>query len=318
MRGIAASGVWIGAVSVPGSRFDFQRRGVASAMTSRSGQLSEPPSMRRWAVDAATQGAAPSGEVTISRGPVLVRWRTATSAPAGCTQEARPVALWVVRPARTVWGEQLRQAQVQLLIAPLRSLGGLGKHSLSAVIATLIGAVLGASSGAYLIGGPLPLVWGAILGATVGYVLQVVITLNARRHLRGPVDDQRPELTAAVAELHDVVMRSQDSGSALLVETSTVARGLLWILCDPAIDNQQYRRLRYHALMLSAVMSDHDQAQAELVDATSVPGVGEWTVGQTPGDELIERAASLIEELRCRSGAGRDVADVIGLIRRKA
>lgn len=280
--------------------------------------------MRRWGIEAAAQAPAAQAsaalvEVAVHRGSVVVRWRIASPLTGGRIDDARPVALWVVRPARTAVGEWLRQAQVRLLVAPSRSLPGLGKHTSSAVIAAMICAGLGAAAGAYLVGGLLPLVWGGILGATAGYVLQVVFTLAARRHLRGPVDDRDAELADAIAALHDIVLRCHESYSAVFSETSAAARALLWAMCDPSISANRYRRLRYHAFTLAAAASDHHHAQAELVDATSVAGAGKWAAGQKlEGDELLDRVASLIDELRCRSGATRDVADQISLVRRKA
>lgn len=285
--------------------------------------LTSPPTARRWAAVvklSSTVHVTPrTAEVTLNRGPVAVRWRAVVPAGERHIDPARVelVGMWVVRPARTAWGARIRRTQTRGLVAPERSFGRCGAHSVGSVAVAGVGGLLGAATGGYGIGGPLALVWGAMLGAVLGYLVRTMFAVAGRRHLRGPISGDNTDLMGTIAALHDVVVRAQDGRGekSTTIQAAAAARTLLWTISDPAASDQRYRRLRYSAHMLRTAFSDHQEAQDALDTATAVPGVEDRTRGSVDVEHLLDFTGSVTERLLASSRAVRDVAGQVNAAR---
>lgn len=225
--------------------------------------------------------------------------------------------LWITSPTTTWWGRLLRRAQLRALFAPDRGFGSAGAMPTGAVLCVLGGGITGAAAGPYDIGGPLALIWGALLGALLGFTVFSGLVMAGKRRVHGPVNADDQDMLGTVLRLLEIrcdAMNLIDLGE--IAETERMVRAILWQITDPNLADDQYRKLRYQTYILGAAIQDDRRAQMVLdtVTAVDVPHAG---FHLTPADHLAENAADAAARLQAHTRGLQDVAEHIRTVRRQ-
>ncbi len=288
-------------------------------------QLLSPVSMPAWSGRWARAGMkaaslGPGSPVVLTETMELgaVIWQAPSGGGRVQLGDIELCGLWITSPTRTGLGRWLRKAQLRALFAPERGFGSAGNHPTGQVWCAFAGAAAGAAAGGYGLGGPLALVWGALVGAVVGVGLCMVAVVVGKRRVHGPVNTDDPDLLDTVLRLLQVrvgalALADFDGGC----DTRRAVREMLWHITDPATTDEEYRRLRYQASILADAVEQANRAQIVLDTVTAVDDLA-WARAQTRTERVTDTADEAVRRLQAHTTAMTEVADQIRTIRRRA
>ncbi len=226
------------------------------------------------------------------------------------------LAAWgAAKPTRRQWLQRLRRWTGTTVFAPHAGIGTLGEHHWGEVTAVALGAIAGFLTGGWSIGGPLSVIYGALIGAALGWASWWLFLVVARRRIVGrPVNVADREVMALVVSLADTARR----GAGLDVPDPSLdipwaAKELTYQIVDQDLSDEEFLQLRYRAQMLEHAVGQALRAQSTLDAITQVRSDRAVSAEVAAATENVAEATA---RLTAHAVAMDEVAEQIRTIRR--
>ena len=167
---------------------------------------------------------------------------------------------------------RLRRWTGTTLFAPHVGVGTLGEHHWGEITAVVCGGIVGFLVGGWSIGGPLSVIYGALIGAAVGWAAWWLFLIAGRRRIVGrPVNVTDPEVMTLVVSLADT---ARQAGGLDFPDPSLdidwTAKELAYQIVDQDLSDEEFVQLRYQAQMLDHAVGQALRAQSTLDTITEI------------------------------------------------
>lgn len=226
------------------------------------------------------------------------------------------LAAWgAAKPTRRRWLLRLRRWTGTTVFAPHVGIGTMGAYHWGEITAVALGAIAGFLTCGWSIGGPLSVIYGALIGAAVAWVTWWLFVVVARRRIVGrPVNVADPEVMALVVLLADTARR----GAGLDVPDPSLnipwaAKQLTYQIVDQDLSDEEFLQLRYRAQMLGHAVGQALRAQSTLDAITQVRPDREISAEVAAATENVSDTTA---RLTAHAVAMDEVAEHIRTIRR--